>query len=246
MSVGIIDAKEFTIFLGETSTDNSYIEFGANQDDQRNVTFIDLVPLTPTSSQQYWSININEFKYGNETFDLTTSNTVWDTGSSLIGFTNANLQKLSIKIANGRNIFMVNSYFSMHWDGVEDISDLEFTFSDKTIIVPNHAFVHYTDGICSLMIENLGEPEPEQQFTVLGSTFMRGIKTIFDMENQRIGIFPQQVYTYKEEGKKSMTWLWILLGALGGAVLLAAAAYGIYKWSRKNDTGRYQKVTDKN
>jgi hypothetical protein len=229
VNTGVIDAKEFTVFIGKEGVNASFIEFGKNQDDQKEVTFIPLVPVQEELPQTYWNVKLDEFRYGDVVIGLDTTNTVWDTGTSLIGFKQTNLLNLVLKIANGKEIFVVQgSYYAIKCNSVNEIEDLKFKFGEKTIIVNKNEFVMRSQGYCIFLFVVLSDDQPTLDVTLLGDAFLRGVKTIHDMENQQMGIFPQILYEYKDSHKSSLLWLYILLGCIG-VLIIALGAFCLWK-----------------
>jgi cathepsin D len=109
----IIDAEEFTVFIGKEGVDKSYIEFGRNADDQENVTYIDLKPISGTSQLIYWSVDFDSFQLGNRSVPLAIKSTIWDTGTSLIAFEPNELLTFAQTAADGRQLFSVQNFYAV-------------------------------------------------------------------------------------------------------------------------------------
>jgi hypothetical protein len=109
----IIDAEEFTVFIGKEGVDKSYIEFGRNADDQENVTYVDLKPISGTSQLIYWSVDFDSFQIGNRTIPLDIKSTIWDTGTSIMAFEPNELLTLAQTAADGRQLFTVQNYYAV-------------------------------------------------------------------------------------------------------------------------------------
>ena len=246
LDAGVIDVREFTVFFGKKGVDNSHIEFGKNQEDQSEATFLPLIPVVEGAPLTYWSTNFDDFRYGDTSFPLNTNSTVWDTGTSLIVMTSRNLQKLALFMAGDKPVGRIMDYYLIRCNKVEEFEDLKFTFKDKTIVVSKYEYVMYNNGYCLIYINESTETDPRMQFTILGATFLRGSKVIHDMDRQRLGLFPQITYDYTPTGTGDLTWLWILLSCIG-ALFIVLSAFFMWRYrtlkARQADSElRYQRV----
>ena len=220
VDTNVIDTREFTVFIGQSGTDESFIEFGRNQDDQVNVTFVDLTPFEG-QPQTYWSVILDSLTYGDTVLTLDTYNTVWDTGTSLIGFTRTNLLNIVTTIANEQKLFVIEgTYYAIECDDIDRVENMYFEFDEKTITVDKNEFVQYSQGYCIFIMFEIPNGVSSQDFTLLGDSFLRGVKTIHDIENMRIGIFPQKMYEYNGSGGGSLLWIYIVMAIVGIAIII--------------------------
>lgn len=108
---GIIDGEEFTVYIGKDGYDGSYIDFGINDEDQSEITWVDLKKLPQTSELIYWSTDFDKLSIGGTNLDLQFSSTIWDTGTSLIGLYPKDLMKVVQQLAGGKKIYNIQDQF---------------------------------------------------------------------------------------------------------------------------------------
>lgn len=214
---GVIDAEEFTVYIGKDGYDGSWIEFGTNHDDQSEVTWVDLKKLPGTKDLIYWSTDFDQFTVRDDKVDLTYTSTIWDTGTSLIGFYPQDLMKVITKLANGKQIYNVqDQFYAIECDGVSDIDSLDFTFNGHTISVDAHEFTEAQQGYCIFLLMQVNLPG-----MLLGDSFLRGSKIIHDQAGQRFGLFPQHHYNYKEKTASELIWDYLpIVGASAIALVM--------------------------
>ena len=189
---GVINKNEFTVYIGKSGVDGSYINFGSI-DSYENTTDLPLIPLKTGDPLYYWSTKLYKFYYGENEFSLLTYNTVWDTGTSILGMNTQNLGLFIKYVANGAQVYYISSgFYGFKWSGYGSIKDLYFKFSDKTIKVNKNEYIQYTQGLWIFLIFELSS---QNNFMLLGDSFLRGIKTVHDIQNSRLRIFPQNVYS---------------------------------------------------
>lgn len=228
---GVIDSKQFTVYIGKEGVDDSYIHFGQYQDSTENVTYLPLTPVTSEANQTYWSTDMEEFRYGNDEIKLGATSTVWDTGTSLIAMPKGDVSKFVMYVAGDRPVYTVqDTFYMIPCDNRNEFQDLNFKFGDKTVVVSKYEYLLYDGTYCLFLIQSMGVPEPKYNFVLLGDMFLRGSKIIHDAENMRLGLFPQKRYNYGKD-TTSLTWLWILLGCVG-VLLIGLGAFCL--WRRKN------------
>jgi len=207
---GVIDKKEFTVYIGKSGVDDSYIEFGSNTDDKTNITYLALSPLSTGQPQFYWSTKLSSFKYGTSEFSFTTANTVWDTGTSILGMSSSNLKRFILFVANGKNAGLLDGgFYAIKCNSISDFEDIHFTFGSQTINVSKYEYLIKSGGLCVFMIFELSEQE---DFILLGDSFLRGMKIVHDVQGLKLGFYPQRTYKYGGDDSSSLLWLWILLG----------------------------------
>jgi len=187
---GVIDGEEFTVYIGKDGYDGFYIDFGINDEDQSNVTWVDLKKLPGTSEIIYWSADFDQFTIGENKLALTYTSTIWDTGTSLIGFGPKDHKKIITGLANGRKIIKTqDGFYGVKCSGTSEIDSLDFTFNKHIISVDPREFVVEQQGYCFFLIFEINLPG-----ALLGDSFLRGSKIIHDQAGKRMGVFPQHKY----------------------------------------------------
>lgn len=98
VSQDVIDAAEFTVFLGVTGQ-ASYIDFGKYKGNTENVTW---VSLTDTN---YWRVYMKSMEYKNKPISILSSKAVLDTGSSVLGMPREDLKNVIFAVKEDRQLF---------------------------------------------------------------------------------------------------------------------------------------------
>ncbi|CAI2370273.1 unnamed protein product [Moneuplotes crassus] len=189
---GVINKREFTTYIGKQD-EQSYIDFGANEADTSDVTYIPLSKLPGTRELIYWSADFDSFTVAGHDLDLTYTSTIWDTGTSLIGFGPSDHKKVVSGLANGKQLVKTSDGFY----GVGDCSDasqidsLDLTFNGHEISVPSDEFVvllpEDKPEYCFFLLFEINLPG-----ALLGDSFLRDLSIIHDQEEQRLGVFPKK------------------------------------------------------
>lgn len=180
---GVIDSREFTTFIAHTDQ-KSYIEFGTNQASDSEITWVDLKKLPGTDGLIYWSTDFDAFHVGTHKLDLTYTSTIWDTGTSLIGFNPQDLAQVIKTLANGKQIYNVqDQFYAVECSGASEVSGLDFDFNGRTISVPSTEFVIEDSGYCIFLLMQVPLPG-----ALLGDSFLRGLEIIHDQEGLRLGV----------------------------------------------------------
>lgn len=95
---GVIDAAEFTVYIGP-ETESSYVDFGKYKGDTRNVTWVPLVNTV------YWSVRMDQMSYKNQFVEISSTFAVLDTGTSILGFPQADLKSIIFAIKEQRQLY---------------------------------------------------------------------------------------------------------------------------------------------
>ena len=78
---GAINKREFLVYIGKEGFDDSYIEFGEFEGDKTKGTVIEVQPRDNSGNYFFWNVTLDSLHYKNAKFELSTYNTVWDTGT---------------------------------------------------------------------------------------------------------------------------------------------------------------------
>ena len=227
-----INKREFLVYIGKNGVDDSYIEFGEFEGDKAKGTVLDVKPNPKSGSYYFWKVNIDSLHYKNTTQELSTYDAVLNTGYSTIGFPSKDYVKIISSIANGRKLNYIDG--GGPWYSCNSINDnngdLHFKFADKHVTVSRHEFIKFFKNRCMIHLINLGDSD----YILLGHSFLRGSKILHDQENKQIVLLEQRFYDYSEQGlKRSLTWLWVLLGFVG-ALNICMIAFCVCKKKDKN------------
>ena len=182
----VIDSAQFTVYIG-SSEETSYVEFGQHKGDLKNVTWIS---LTDTS---YWMVYLNEFSYKNQRIPLQTTKAILDTGSSIIGLPSVDLKSVIDSLIEDRDLFYLDDigYYGVECDNVNEFYDLKIKIGRHVTRISSNDYVLKLDEYCIFFFFDLGT---KINFILLGDTYLKGKQVIHDVENKRVGLFPQRLY----------------------------------------------------
>ena len=239
---GVIEKREFLVYIGKEGVDDSYIDFGKYEGNMTNATVLDVQPYKNTDIYVYWNVTNEGVYYNGSIIDFYTKDTVWDTGTSLLGFPTMDLVNLIEIIANGRDIyyFVDIGMFGYECDSIKDNYDLSFTFGDKNVTVSYNDFLRYEQETCLFYVFDMGA----EDFMLLGDSFLRGSKILHDQENKQIVLFEQKIYDLDftdPELSISKEWIWLLLGCIG-ALIASLTLNCICKLRSENKLSDYKRV----
>ncbi|CAI2367326.1 unnamed protein product [Moneuplotes crassus] len=221
---GIIDGEEFTVYIGKEGIDESWLEFGINKDDQSQVTWVNLKPMKGYPLY-YWSADFDSLSVGKQKLNLRYESTIWDTGTSLLGFNSRDLQTIIRSIAGSKQIYNIqDQLFAVECNSESQISqfdDIEFVFNGHPISIPSSEYTEFARdeqsgrGFCIFDLFDIDMPA-----ALLGDTFLRGQKIIHDQAGLRLGMFPQRTYSEPTYGEMVQTYLPIVGVATVALVVL--------------------------
>ena len=242
---GLIDKPEFLVYIGKEGVDSSYIEFGEFKGNMTNGTVLEVQPYNSSGIYIYWNITNQGVFYEGLEIELSTVDTVWDTGTSILGFPTMDLMTILEVIAGNRETkyYIDVGFFGFGCKGVEDnIQELQFKFGDKNVTVSPYEFIQYIRGVCLFFVFDMGA----QDFMLLGDSFLRGSKILHDQENKKVVLFEQKIYDYKNSGgSSSLLWLWVLLGC-AGALIIGIALFCVWRSKSRSRNYDYARVQDHN
>ena len=227
---GAINKREFLVYIGKEGFDDSYIEFGEFEGDKTKGTVIEVQPRDNSGNYFFWNVTLDSLHYKNAKLELSTYNTVWDTGTSLIELPNKDFFKILASIANGRKLYYNDDLgvFYKCKSVTEQNEDLYFTFSDKQVRVSPHEYIQYYENICIISLTNMRDSD----LIMLGDSFLRGSKILHDQENKQIVLFDQHIYR-DSDGQSSLIWFWALLGFIG-AINMCMVLFCVWRSKNKN------------
>ena len=215
----LIDKQEFTMYLGLDGVDESYIEFGSYQGDRTNRTAIKVVQDPKEVQNHAWCGAYYGIYYNGTKVDLLTTVTRWETHYERLGFPNKDLNKIVEQYANGREVlkYKETDLFGFECKNRNDLEDLVIAFGDRNIAISPFELFVLEDGHCMLNVKDL----KDATYIRLGTSFLRGVKTVYDVEGQQMIIIEQTKYEYDTDYEPitSSRWFWIFIGCAAALVL---------------------------
>ena len=184
---GVIDAAQFTVYIGSTQ-ETSYVEFGRYKGNTENVTW---VQLTDTS---YWRVYLDDMTYKELPIELTSTKAVLDTGSSILGFPTHDLQSIIFAIKEDRQLYYLEDigFYGVRCKSPDEFYDLKIDINGHITRISPEDYILKVNEYCIFFLFDLGS---SMNFVLLGDSYLKGNLVIHDVENKRVGLFPQ-VYAY--------------------------------------------------
>mmetsp|Transcript_20439 Transcript_20439/g.44121 ORF Transcript_20439/g.44121 Transcript_20439/m.44121 type:complete len:436 (-) Transcript_20439:132-1439(-) len=135
----------------------------------------------PLSEPKYWQIDIEDITAGS--YSSGTTNGIVDSGTSLITGPSTSIIKIALSVGAMPNIM---GQYTIDCAKVPNLPDLEFKINGQVWKVPGKDLVIESAGTCLFAMMGMDIPTGPQW--ILGDVFMRKFYTIFDYENQKVGL----------------------------------------------------------
>ena len=236
----VIDKQEFTMYLGLDGVDESYIEFGSYQGDRTNGTAIKVVNDPKEAENHAWCGAYDGIYYNDTKIDLFSDVTRLETHYERLGFPNKDLIKIVGQYANGRQTLLYNetNLYGFECKNRNDLEDLVIAFGETNITISPFELFILEDGHCMLNAKNLNEAT----YIRLGTSFLRGVKIIYDVEGQQMIILEQTKYEYDTDYEPitSSRWFWIFIGCAAALVAAIISFILCRRCAKGENQGEYQ------
>ena len=237
---GLIENQIFSVFLSDEESDVvSCATFGD----------VDLEKYSDGSEVQYlkviadgfWSVRLNGIVIAGKEMMIGSLTAIIDTGSSLLIGPDYEVQQVLDAIEKGNDCDF-DQYLFCECGESEKFPDIEFHLGEKVFSLTFKNYMIKNGSKCQVLISS----NKELNRWILGDVFIRRYYSIFDLENERMGLVRS---INKDELKVSSdTWwniaVWILI--LVPIIILGYLGYvGYQKYrSRRRNVPVYINMTD--
>ena len=237
---GLIENQIFSVFLSDEESDVvSCATFGD----------VDLEKYSDGSEVQYlkviadgfWSVRLNGIVIAGKEMMIGSLTAIIDTGSSLLIGPDYEVQQVLDAIEKGNDCDF-DQYLLCECGESEKFPDIEFHLGEKVFSLTFKNYMIKNGSKCQVLISS----NKELNRWILGDVFIRRYYSIFDLENERMGLVRS---INKDELKVSSdTWwniaVWILI--LVPIIILGYLGYvGYQKYrSRRRNVPVYINMTD--
>lgn len=170
----------FAFYLGDNK--DGELTFGGYDDDK----FTGDIHWINLSIPGYWQIDIDSVSIGEYTSASTSG--IVDSGTSLITGPSRIVHTIASKIGATPNVM---GEYTIDCETVSSLPELEFNIGGKSYAVPGKDLVIQSQGTCMFAMMGMDIPKqnnPNAPDWILGDVFMRLYYTIFDYENERVGL----------------------------------------------------------
>jgi len=172
---GTVDKSQFAFYLGDNA--DGELTFGG-YDKNHFDGELDWVPL---KAADYWRIELDGIKVGDETYGSAVSGIV-DSGTSLLTGPTEDVDKIAKAVGARKNVageYMISCK--------ADLPDLTFTINGKDYTLSGQEYLINDNGVCLFAMMGLDIPRPNGPLWILGDVFMRKFYTVFDYGAEQIG-----------------------------------------------------------
>lgn len=221
---GIIERAVFAIYLSRSEygqiahqKNASLISFG-DFDLSQFSTVESLVYIPVISDDGHWALHLDSVSLFGENIVQTSYYAVVDSGTSRILGPDNEVQALLAQFESRWKCSPSGGLLvcACGWDPtLSQFPDIEFVLDGTALIVKPSMYVMRRGTYCQLHIAGIHNPH----LWVLGTPFMRGYYTVFDMDDKEIGFAPIKSNPARIDTRAHGTWL--IIGALLAAAFCA-------------------------
>ncbi|KAL4436234.1 hypothetical protein ABPG74_015825 [Tetrahymena malaccensis] len=232
----IIKDESFSIYLG-FKKDDSEITFGGINQDKVNPGSNFIYYLVPSLQAQFWEVKVQGLILGSQTYDISTSTTIVDSGTSVLCFENSVFDKVQDFLQQNVNGLQRKDLYFTYKCG-QSLPTIYFTIISaegkkyKYSIEPEYYTIKL-NGECIILIDLC------KYNNILGEVFMRKYVTNFKYnykDNSDAVGFALSIAdpkdNYMNDSDSQQYTLYFILGGVGVAVIILIAVI-IYYFRRK-------------
>jgi hypothetical protein len=178
-SQGLVDKNLFSFYLGTESGMKGELLLGGI-DDNYYTGDISYVPLTSTT---YWEVKLDGLSVDGVTYGAGDKAIV-DSGTSIL----TGPSDVVSKLAESMGAKKINKAEYMVPCNTAGLPTFTYTLNGKDFTLESSDYLIPDGDMCLLGMMGLDVPRPNGPLWIMGDVFMRKYYTIFDVENQQVGI----------------------------------------------------------
>jgi len=178
---GLLDEKVFAFYLGDAEDDDSEVIFGG-VDKSHYSGDITTIPLR---RKAYWEVDLDSISFGDASAELENTGAILDTGTSLIVLPTTLAELLNKEIGATKGY---NGQYTIECDKRASLPDLTFTLSGYEFAITAFDYILEVQGSCISSFTPMDIPEPAGPLVILGDAFLRKWYSIYDLENNSVGL----------------------------------------------------------
>lgn len=244
-SQGLIEAAVFSVYLSDDDSSAEGNEsalvvggydlamYGHNAT-ERDIRYLDVLPQSVL-----WEVALDSVKFGDHLLSYGASSAVFDTGASMLLGPGALVASL---------FAFMNERYSCKFDKNTDMlicgcnygyPDLVFELEGEAFYIPPSSYFRKVLGHCVLLINSV-----EATTWTLGSVFLRNYYSIYDFDQQRVGLV--DVSSQERAGNHVSWFVFFIVGSALAALALLGAVFLIkrYKGPRESVSVSYIALTN--
>jgi hypothetical protein len=222
---GIIERAVFGVYLSDSEygqialqKNASLISFGSFDLSQfSSVESPVYVPVV--SNEGHWTLPLDSVTLFGENIALNSHQAIVDSGTSRILGPDSEVSSLLAQFESRWKCSPSGGLLlcDCGWDPtLSQFPDIEFGLGGNVVVLKPYMYIMRRSGSCQLHIAGIHNPH----LWVLGTPFMRGYYTIFDMDNKEVGFAPIKSNPSIIATRNTYN-TWMMVGALLAAVFCA-------------------------
>ncbi|XP_024430247.1 pregnancy-associated glycoprotein-like [Desmodus rotundus] len=182
---GVISQKVFAFYLSSKEKKGSVVMFGG----VNSSYYEGELKWVPVSKQGFWQITVDSISMDGRVIACEGGcEAIVDTGTSLLTGPNYDIFDI-LKTINAQ--MTSTGEYVVNCDAINTLPDIIFTINGFRYPVPARAYIR--KGLFDTCYSNFDDTLSHSTLWILGDVFLRLYFTVFDRENDRIGLAPAVV-----------------------------------------------------
>lgn len=180
---GAIEKNIVSFYLSSDGSDGEMMLGGYDA-----TKFTGLPKFIPVSQKGYWETKLDGFTV-NGAKVTTAANCIFDTGTSLLAGPTGEVKKLAATIG-AKPMFLNRNEYKIDCSKIDSLPDLVFILGGNPYALKAKDYIIQSGTICLFGVTGIDVPAPRGPLWILGDIFIRQFYTIFDQENDQVGLAP--------------------------------------------------------
>lgn len=178
---GLLDEPVFAFYLSDAGSDDSEAIFGG-VDKSHYTGELTKIPLR---RKAYWEVDLDAITLGDQTVEIDSTGAILDTGTSLLALPSTLAELLNREIGAKKGF---SGQYSVECDTRDSLPDLTFTLTGHNFTIGAYDYILEVQGSCISAFMGFDIPEPAGPLAILGDAFLRKYYSVYDLENDAVGL----------------------------------------------------------
>ena len=231
---GAIEAPLFSVFM----SDNNY---GRDSEKLPSVVVFGSADLKKYSTETkfeylkvykelgYWTVGMSDVKFGSRSIMSGYKMAILDTGTSLLIGPGLSVQRLWNQITKTHSCSTNGGLLTCTCSSSSGFPDLRFHLGGKWFTSSPEFYILKENGQCTILVAAAAGLD----FWILGDVFLRQYYTVYDMQNEELGIARSI-----NPGASRSSSIWTVVLIVAGLGLVAAAGGAGFYYYKKRQAAR--------
>ncbi|KAK3052685.1 aspartic proteinase precursor [Extremus antarcticus] len=180
---GLLDEKVFSFYLSDTNDESaeSEVVFGGVNKDHYHGEMVKI----PLRRKAYWEVDLDAITFGKDTAEMDDTGVILDTGTSLIALPTTIADLLNREIGAKKSF---NGQYTVECEKRDSLPDLTFTLTGHNFTITANDYILEVQGSCISALFGMDIPAPAGPLAILGDAFLRKWYSVYDLENNAVGL----------------------------------------------------------